>query len=858
VTSHIHLSPVPSAAFADADRRLALVVELTDVGTWSVDLATGATTHDERMARILGVAHDDARAPVEIWRALLHPDDAARVRATFERAAATAGDGVRRYATTHRIVRADGEERFLATAADVIVDGAGVPVRLTGVARDITADREAQAARARTAADLADAMDRMSDAFFAYDPAWRFSHLNRAASERLTAAGIDAARVVGQVLWETIPGLCGTAFEAQMRRAMEERVSVRFEAPDPVTAGWIEVQAYPTAHGVAAYVRDVTAVRRMIETQRFLSQVGEVVAASLDYEATLAAVARLALPMLSDYCVVDLLEESGVVRRVATAHVDPACGALVERLRAAVPTLDSRSFVAEVLRTGEPRWGTATAPVVHSVSTAPDFLAAVTALAPESYCCVPMIARNRTIGSLLLVRTTPTRRPPFSPDDVQLAVEVAHRAAFAVDNARLFRAEHVARERVERLQRVTSALAGVATERDVAEILVSNLTEVLQPRVVAFFGVDAAEADAELRLKSVRGLTPAEERRFASFRLDGDAPIAEIVRTGDAVFLESHAAFQARYPFWSDQTRAGSGEAWAALGLRSSAGEPLGGVAFGFAARREFTHEERRYVEAIVFQAAQALERVALNQAERRARRVAEEANRAKMEFLAVMSHELRTPLNAIAGYAELIDLGIHGPVTDEMRVALSNIQRSQRHLLGLIDEVLTFARLDSGRSHLCLALVDVDEVVRGAEPLVRPQMVERTLEYAHHGASTPAVANVDRERVEQIVINLLSNAIKFTEPGGTITTQVEATGASVVVRVADTGIGIAPEKLMDIFEPFVQADSTLTRTRSGAGLGLAIARKLARAMDGDLTVESVVGVGTTFTLVLPRHGGAA
>ena len=840
-------------------RRLALAVELTDIGTWSVDLATGTATHDERLARILGVAADDPRAPGEIWRALLHPDDEARVRATFERTVAARTDAARRYSTTHRIVREDGEERFLAVAGHVVVGADGEPRHVTGIARDVTADREAQEARARTAADLADAMDRMSDAFFAYDRAWRFSHLNRAARERLTAAGVDAGRVVGQVLWEALPGLQGTLFESEMRRVMDERVAVRFETADPVTGGWIEVQAYPTAHGTAAYTRDITAARRMLDTQRFLSQVGEVVAASLDYEATLAAVARLPLPILSDYCVVDLLDEKGVVRRVATAHFDPACAALVDRLRAAVPTLDSSSFVAEVLRTGESRWGTTTPTVIHSVSTAPDFLETLRALAPESFCCVPMTARNRMLGSLLLVRTAPTQRPPFSEDDVRLAEEMAHRAALAIDNAHLFRAEHVARERVERLQRVTSALAAVVTEHDVAEILVSNLTEVLRPAIVTFFGVtDAPDGSKDLRLVSDRGLTIAEERRFATFALDSDTPLAEIVRTGDAVFLESHAAFQARYPYWPERGRVGTEEAWVALGLRASGGEPLGGVAFGFTTPREFTREERRYVEAIVFQAAQALERVALNQAERRARRVAEEANRAKMEFLAVMSHELRTPLNAIAGYAELIDLGIHGPVTEEMRSALSSIQRSQRHLLGLIDEVLTFARLDSGRSQLQLASLDVDEIVRGVEPLVRPLVVERTLEYVYRGPSVHAVARVDRERVEQIVINLLSNAIKFTEPGGRITTSVDVTETGILVRVADTGIGIASEKLMDIFEPFVQADSTLTRTRHGAGLGLAIARKLARAMDGDLTVESVVDVGTTFTLQLPRDAGAA
>ena len=235
------------------------------------------------------------------------------------------------------------------------------------------------------------------------------------------------------------------------------------------------------------------------------------------------------------------------------------------------------------------------------------------------------------------------------------------------------------------------------------------------------------------------------------------------------------------------------------------------------------------------------------------ARREAEAANRSKSEFLAVMSHELRTPLNAIGGYAELMEMGIHGPVTAEQRADLERIQQSQRHLLGLINQVLNYTRVDAGAVRYELAAVPAAEALAAAEALVAPQMRARGLSYLV-GACPPRLAvRADPEKLQQVLLNLLSNAIKFTEPGGQVRVSCAVGGASVAFAVADTGVGIAPEKLASIFEPFVQVDQRLTRPHEGVGLGLAISRDLARGMGGELTAASTPGVGSTFTLTLPR-----
>jgi PAS domain S-box-containing protein len=239
-------------------------------------------------------------------------------------------------------------------------------------------------------------------------------------------------------------------------------------------------------------------------------------------------------------------------------------------------------------------------------------------------------------------------------------------------------------------------------------------------------------------------------------------------------------------------------------------------------------------------------------EAERRARAEAERANAAKAEFLAAMSHELRTPLNAIGGYAELLELGIRGPVAAEQVEDLRRIRVNQQHLLGLINSVLNYAKLEAGRVEYDMADVPLGVAVAAVEALVAPQLRARGLTYDFPGCDPALAARADPEKLRQVVLNLLSNAAKFTAVGGRITVTCESAGAgAVAVRVADTGVGVAPDQLARVFDPFVQVGRRLASNAEGVGLGLAISRDLARGMGGDLTAESTPGVGSTFTLTL-------
>ena len=520
-------------------------------------------------------------------------------------------------------------------------------------------------------------IDRLADGVVIVSRSGTVRFANPAA-QRLF--GRDADELLGSELG--LPTLAGETTEIDVVRrgggtaAAELRAAqVEWEGEPALLVSLRDVTDRREAEERRRQAEADQAARRSAEAEakraRFLSNVSSVLSASLDYHATLAMLAQLAVPELADWCVIDVLEEDGRVARVAAAHADADKLPLLSVLRDEFPPRrDAPAAGTQALRTGKPVYvPKVTDAWLEGVSAGPEHVALARALGICSLMAVPLTARAETLGAITLV----CAERHYSRNDLATAEDFAQRAALSISNARLYAA--------------------------------------------------------------------------------------------------------------------------------------------------------------------------------------AQEASRAKSEFLAVMSHELRTPLNAVMGYADLLHAGIAGPVEERQRAYLDRIKDGARHLEGIIDEILAFSRMEAGYETLRTRRVDLRDVARQAADLLRPVARQKELEFRLVLPDAPAVVETDPEKVLQILRNLGTNAVKFTDTGE-VRIEVAAEGDRRLVRVADTGIGISRANQERIFEPFWQVEQSNRREVGGTGLGLSVARRMAELLGGTLTLDSAPGRGSTFTLSLPAANG--
>jgi signal transduction histidine kinase len=439
--------------------------------------------------------------------------------------------------------------------------------------------------------------------------------------------------------------------------------------------------------------------------------------------------------------------------------------------------------------------------------------------------------------------------PVGMPDDDARAVGM-----IALDVSARHEAERVSREQARVAETLHAIGRALTAETDLERIVQADtdaVTEMTGAQFGAFF-YNVVDDDGEAYTLYTLSGVPREA--FSKFPMPRNTPVFAPTFYGEGVVRSDDITRDHRYGHMEPHHGMPKGHlpvrSYLAVPVTSSSGRVLGGLFFGHEAVGVFDDRDERLATGVASWAAVAMDNAWLLEAERRARAEAERANRVKSDFLAVMSHELRTPLNAIIGYAGLLEAGVPEPIPAHARPKVDRINFSAKHLLELIDEILTFARLDAGEERAVNDTVDVQEMLSGMEAMIEPLALAKGIDF-QCVASDPVTFTSDAKKIRQVLINLLTNAVKFTAEGH-VRLEAERDADDVVFSVSDTGPGIPPEARAKIFDAFWQVENDATRRVGGTGLGLSVARRLARLLGGDIEVESAIGEGSTFRLRLP------
>ncbi len=476
-------------------------------------------------------------------------------------------------------------------------------------------------------------------------------------------------------------------------------------------------------------------------------------------------------------------------------------------------------------------------------------------LVPRSALVVPILRADELVGIITLTHSTPGH---FNEDYLQLMQAAAAQMALALHNAQLFEEQRRLVHRQSTLYEVLRAVGGHLDSRLVAETAVETIAQLTSWPTVAL--VLPRENEPYLMVQATAGRAPTAETWTLS-------PEQEIVRraleTGRTQYV----------PEGGSGLNQDFGHPGSELAVPSQRGEQvLGVLSLRSDDANAFDADDIRMAELLAETLALALdnarlysaaqqeiaERKQTEEALRRAKDAAEAANRAKSSFLANMSHELRTPLNVIIGYSEMLQEELEGEDLATYVSDLEKIRSAGTRLFDLIKDILDFSRIEAGRVTLDLEQFDVASLVRELEVSVRPLIEKNANTLTIQQAEDIATMRADRAKLQQVLYNLLHNAAKFSE-NGTVTLHVSRETISdgrswISFQVRDTGIGMTPEQMQDLFQPFTLVDDSVTRKHTGSGLGLAISWHFCRIMGGEISVKSQVGKGSTFTVRLPEE----
>lgn len=795
------------------------------------------------------------REPMSFLEAVFQ-DDRARALALMERLR----DG--QATAEFRILRPNGELRWISVRAFPIEDQDGALGRVVGISEDVTARKEIEAERARLLEREREArqrvtgiMESITDAFFALDRAWRFADANREA-ERLF--GTPKGELLGRTLWDVFPEAVGTLCQTEYHRVMNERVSVSFE--QLFGERWFESRAFPSPEGIVVYLQNITRRKRAEAAQRLLAEASAMLAGYLDYRAMLPALAHLVVPAIADFCLVDILAEDGSSQRLAAVHRDPTNEELMQVLRRFPPPPMSPS--ARALRGGEPVLIEEVSERDLATMSATDaHRRHILATGVRSVIFAPLVARGRALGVITLGAAEPGRS--YGPEDLALARDLATRAAFAVDNARLYVGAEEARAEAERRARQEAALRRAADEVNAA------FTEEDVIRQIAQSALDATGADGawvermDLGRNELAVVTSAG-RRVPAVASRGPYPgsyLERVVERAEPELVDDLSAAS----FWLSEDLAATCASCTALVVPLlDAGEPVGALfLIREAERSSFRPDEIQRAGTFGDLAALAFRKVHLLADAERKRDELERVMESRATLVRGFSHDVKNPLGAADGFLQLLEAGTTGQLTDKQEESVRRVRRSLRAALGLIEDLLDLARAEAGEIEIRWVPVSARDAASEVGEDHRAQAEEKGLTLDLVLPRQFPVIESDVVRVRQILGNLISNAIKYTPKGGHVWVSVgiraggdaPGPGRWVTVDVSDTGGGISEEQQKVLFQEFARLETSAGER--GTGIGLAISRRVARALGGDVTAKSDVGVGSTFTLWLPLASDA-
>lgn len=580
----------------------------------------------------------------------------------------------------------------------------------------------------------------------------------------------------------------------------------------------------------------------------FLAEVSSVLAGTLDYQATLVAVAQLAVPQLADWCSVDIIED-GIVQRLAVAHVEPAKAQLAHDLHRMFPSDPKTPFgIANILRTGQSRL----------IAEIPDEILAKTIRDPEllellrmvgmvSCMIVPLIARTQVLGAITFVSAESGRR--FTATDLVYAEELASRAALAVDNARLYRE---AQETRQRLSFVAEASKALTTSLDYRTTL-ATITRLALPILADYCLLDIVEVNGEISRIETAHIDPAKELVLLEMQQRypprANQQIANAMRTRSSELMTS-ATDQDLEAAAQDQEhlrmiRELDPRSWMIVPMIAR-GRLLGTISLAASVSgRHYTYADLELAEELASRAALAVDNARLYGE-------AQDAIREREVLLSVASHELKNPLAALLGYAQLVaSRATSGaPLSSRDYQGITVIIQQAERLNKMLDALLDLSRLEQGQLVLEYSTFDINELAQHMLSEAQPMTDQHTftIECPDH----PLIVWGDELRLEQVVRNLISNAVKYSPFGGQIDIRVEQQDQSICLSVQDLGIGIPVEALPRLFQRFYRAPNVGAYSIRGIGVGLYVIKEIVTLHGGTVEVRSTEAMGSTFTINLP------